>query len=77
VHRLADPSPRDDGGEKGLDLAEPLVERKQVAAALEQELLPKLVASVHLEDQAAEVAKPRLALTQERAALAPERARGR
>ena len=55
---------------------DPRLERDQVGAALDQQILAEAVAPVHLERQAAEVAEPVLAHAHERAALATELARG-
>src|SRR5205807_3103177 len=55
-------SPRGNGGGKErVQLAQPLVERDQFITALEQEVLSELVAAVHLQHEAAEVAQPVLA----------------
>jgi len=55
---------RDGCCEKRVELLEPLVQRKQLVAPLDQEVLSKLVAPEHLENQPAEVAEPVLADTQ-------------
>jgi hypothetical protein len=49
-----------------------LIQRDQLVAALDQQVLPELVAAEHLEHQPAEISEPFLAHAQERATLAPE-----
>jgi DNA-directed RNA polymerase specialized sigma24 family protein len=49
----------------------------ELEAAVDEQVLPELVAAVHLEHQSAEVAEPLLAHEQERAPLTPELARRR
>ena len=59
--------------QQGVELLEALLERDEVGAALGYELDAKPVPPEHLEDEAAEVADPLLALAQERSLLALER----
>lgn len=58
------------GREQCVELLESVVERDQLVAALDQEVLSKLVTAVHLEHEAAEVAEAVLTGTQERTTLA-------
>ena len=53
------------------------LEADQVGTALEQEVLPEPVATVHLEREAAQVAQLLLSEPQKRPALAPQLARRR
>ncbi len=53
------------------------LEADQLGAALEQKVLPKAVAAVHLQREPAEVAQLLLPEAQERPSLAPELARRR
>ena len=55
----------------------PFVEGDELLAALDQEVLPKLVTPVHLEHQAAQVAQPFFAGPQQRAPLASQQSRVR
>ncbi|HYY02676.1 MAG TPA: hypothetical protein VE736_02220 [Gaiellaceae bacterium] len=54
-----------------------LVERDELVASLDQQVLSELVAPIHLEHQPAEVAKPILAHPKQRTALAAKDARVR
>ena len=64
------------GAEQDVELVDARFEPDQLGAALEQQVLAEAVAPVHLEREPAEVAQLLLAQPQERAALAPELARG-
>jgi hypothetical protein len=66
---------RDRGCEEGVELLQAFVERDQLVAALDQQVLAELVAAEHLEHEPAEVAKALFADTKQRAALLPELAR--
>ena len=68
----ADAAARHGGGEQGVELGEPLLEADELRAAVDEQVLAELVAAVHLEDEAAEVAEARLAELEEGAALAAE-----
>src|SRR6185503_13861610 len=71
------PPARDGGGEECVEVGEPLLEPLQLDATVDEEILPELVATVHLEHQPAEVAEPLLARLEQCASLAPELAGGR
>ena len=62
--------------EQRVDLARARLDRDELGAALDDERLVEVIAAVHLEREAAELAQPVLAEEQERPALAPEVARG-
>ena len=68
----ASPAPADER----VDLRDARLDRDELGAALDDERLVELVAAVHLEREAAEVAQPVLAEQEQRAALAPQVARG-
>jgi hypothetical protein len=51
---------------------QPLLQPDQVDAAADEEILAELVAAVHLEHQAAQVAESLLACAQERTPLPPQ-----
>jgi hypothetical protein len=68
---------RDRGCEQGVELLQALIERDQLVAALDQQVLAELVAAKHLEHEAAEVAKALFADSKQRAPLLPERTRMR
>jgi hypothetical protein len=55
-----------------VELLQAFVERNELVAALDEEILAELVAAEHLQHQAAEIAEALLADTQERAALSAE-----
>ena len=68
-----DPGPAGRGGlDEGVELEDPLLERHELRALLEHELLAVVVAAVHLQHQPAEVADALLPGLQERAPLAAE-----
>jgi hypothetical protein len=58
------------GGEQGVEFGESLFDRDELGAPVDQEILPELVAPVHLEHQTAEVAQACLAELKQRATLA-------
>src|SRR5919204_3326004 len=60
-----------------VELVQSFLERHDLAAALDQQLVAERRAAVHLERQSAEIPDALLARFQDRAALAPERARRR
>jgi hypothetical protein len=60
------------GREQRVELLQTLVERDQLVAPLDEQVLAELVAAKHLEHQPTEIAQALLAHTQERAALAAE-----
>ena len=60
-----------------VDLGDTRLDRDELGAALDDERLVEVVAPVHLEREAAEVAEAVLAQHEERATLATELARGR
>src|SRR5204862_3759419 len=62
------------GRDERVELEDPLLERHELRALLEYELLAVVVAAVHLEHQPAEVADPLLPRLQERSPLAAESA---
>src|SRR5205823_9288910 len=66
------PTRRDGHGEQCVELLKPLVERNQLVAAVDQQVLPELIAPEHLEHQSAEVAKPLLAGAKQRAPLSSQ-----
>jgi hypothetical protein len=63
--------------EERVELLQPLVEREELVAPVDEEVLPELVAPVHLDHQPAQVAQPLLPRSQEGAPLAAEDARVR
>ena len=71
-------APLGDGGSSSSSISpQALLDRDHLQALLDQEVLLELVAPVHLEHQAAEVADPLLARADERPPLAPQHARRR
>ena len=60
--------------EQRVEFLQTLVEREQLVAAVDQEVLAELVAPVHLEHQSAKVTQPLFAGAQQRASLAPQQA---
>jgi hypothetical protein len=71
------PPDGDSGCKQRVELLQALVERDQLVAALDQQVLAELVAAEHLEHEAAEVAQALFADAKQRTALLPELARMR
>src|SRR5581483_1498806 len=68
---------RDGCGYERVQLREPVLERQELAAALEQELPAELVAAEHLQHQPAEIAEPVFARPEQVTPLAAQAADGR
>jgi hypothetical protein len=63
------------GRQKDVELSEPVIESDELCAAVDEQVLAELVPPVHLEHQAAKVAEPLLAQSQQRASVSAELAR--
>src|SRR5262249_39375793 len=63
--------------EQDVQLREPLVQLEQLLAAVANQILAKVITTEHLQQEPPEVSQPLLAHLPERAAVAPQNARGR
>jgi hypothetical protein len=69
------PARRHCRGEERVELLQPLIEREQLVAALDHEVLPELVPAEHLEHETAEITEPLFPRAEECPPFAPENAR--
>ena len=72
ARRRSSPAHRDRRREQRVELLQPFIQREQLVAAFDDEILAELVAAEHLQHKAAEIAQALLPDSQQSAPLLPQ-----